>query len=100
MLTISNNVGLSLGNTMRLNPNLDGSGAIKQSVLLENIKEVRLTSKNDFPAKRKASNIEKDFFNYAESEVEQDESFTTKCGAEAELNQYLASAKGCDDVLR
>ena len=74
--------------------------AISELMLLENIKEVRLTSKNDFPAKRKASNIEKDFFNYAESEVEQDESFTTKCDAEAELNQYLASAKGCDDVLR
>ena len=69
-------------------------------MLLENTKEVRLTSQNDFPAKRKASNIEKDFFNYAESEAEQDESSATACDAEAELSQYLASAKGCDDVLK
>ena len=31
MLIISNNVCLNLGNAMRPNPNLDGSGAIKQS---------------------------------------------------------------------
>ena len=40
------------------------------------------------------------FFNYAECEAEQDESFTTECDAEAELSQYLASAKGCDNVLK
>ena len=43
---------------------------------------------------------EKDFFSYAESEAEQDASFTTECHAEAHLSQYLASAKGCDDVLK
>ena len=31
MLIISNNVCSNLGNAVRLNPNLDGSGAIKQS---------------------------------------------------------------------
>ena len=36
----------------------------------------------------------------SESEAEQDESFTTDCDAEAKLSQYLASAKGCDDVLK
>ena len=61
---------------------------------------MRPTFKNDFPIKRKASNIEKDLFSCAESEAEQDESFTTECDAEAELSQYWASAKGCDNVFK
>ena len=54
---------------------------------VENIKQVRLPSKNDFPAKRKASSIENDFFNYAESEAESLENCTSECDAEAELSQ-------------
>ena len=71
-----------------------------KAMMLENIKQVRLPSKNDFRAKRKASSIEKDFFNYAESEAESLENCTSECDAEAELSQYLASAQGCDDVLK
>ena len=35
-----------------------------------------------------------------ESEAESLENCTSECDAEAELSQYLASAQGCDDVLK
>ena len=63
---------LNLGNAMRPNPNQKLNWCDKffdpsrkdhvKAMLPENIKEVRLTSENEFSAKSIASNIEKDFF--------------------------------------